>query len=172
MATGRAIYSFNLFAMNRKNRAKLYRAVLTQQIQNDEELERILKEQSRTMRNKLLFLFYYEKTVGCVAKACRLAQIKSTRTVYNWKKSDPEFANAMKDTITYTHDVLNDHAKLLAFSGNGIMIRWLLNRLHPQYMNSRRLKAAKRAGLIHGELHERVQFQTDLSGAKSAKRVI
>mgnify|MGYP003339624926 CR=1 FL=1 len=56
------------------------------------------KEQLRTSQHKKIILKSLEKTYGIVTEALRISGLKiSRRTIYEWLKNDPEFAQARQD---------------------------------------------------------------------------
>jgi len=55
-------------------------------------------QQARTLDKKQKFLeAYVDQAHGIITIACRIAGIKSRKTVYNWIKGDPDFKRAIED---------------------------------------------------------------------------
>lgn len=94
------------------------------------EAERI--EQERTAAGKKRFLEFYRKTLCHVELACKGAEVGKT-TVYEWRKTDPNFRMAMEQTIDDVPEMMEGKLKELALKGDGSMIRFWLGRRHPDY---------------------------------------
>lgn len=94
------------------------------------EAERI--EQERTTAAKKRFLEFYKKTMCHVDLAAKGAEV-TRKTVYEWRKIDPEFRMAMEQTVDDVPEMMEGKLKELALKGDGSMIRFWLGRRHPDY---------------------------------------
>jgi len=116
-----------------------YQAVLKNMSDQMDEIERLEKQQARTLKKKELFLYAYRHTNGNVSRACEHAEIKSRKTFYNWCETDPEFKKALDQVFQMKNDFAEDMLMIDILKGKGKAIRYFLSRRSPEYMPIKRV---------------------------------
>jgi len=97
-------------------------------------------QQARTLEKKIKFLEVFgDQACGMITVACKLAGIKSRKTIYNWKKDDPDFKRAMEDMDEVKYDFVHDLYTAHIARGNSSLIRHFLDHRHPAYKRKRSL---------------------------------
>lgn len=94
-------------------------------------------QQARTLDKKHRFLVAYQKTGGNIKRACEHAGIKSTKTFYNWCRSDPEFKRTLRLSLEMQQSFVMDLMMMRILKGDGAAIRWWLTKNHPDYKHAR-----------------------------------
>jgi len=90
------------------------------------------EEQERTKQKKALFLEYFSKSFGVISDVCEKIGI-SRWTYYEWKKTDPDFAEALTTHEVARNEEVEDVLFKLIRKGDGPSIRFYLERRNPIY---------------------------------------
>lgn len=75
-----------------------------------------MAKKSRTAENKAAVIEMLEKSHQCITAICKTQKI-SRDTFYRWCRTDPKFAEAVKDAAEQTKDYVED--KLMEHIKNG-----------------------------------------------------
>lgn len=102
-------------------------------LERKKKVEKLSEQQLRTLDKKHKFLVAYQSSGGNVSKACRIAGIRSRRTLYNWFKDDPDFKEAVQSTIRIQRDYMEDVLMMKVAMNHGPSIRYFLRKLHPEF---------------------------------------
>lgn len=110
----------------------------TLDIQDRFKREQMLAGQrSKTVQMKRKFLEAYDKALGNVTIACKIAGVKSRKTFYNWVETDPEFRKAIDLPAKMRVDAAEDKLMIQIHKGDGPSIRHFLSKIHPEYRTRR-----------------------------------
>jgi hypothetical protein len=90
------------------------------------------EEQERTKQKKAMFLEYFSKSFGVISDVCEKIGI-SRWTYYEWKKNDPEFAEAVATHEIARNEEVEDVLFKLIRKGDGPSTRFYLERKNPSY---------------------------------------
>jgi hypothetical protein len=103
------------------------------------------KEREMTTIRKRLFLDVWSQTLGAVKATCERTKIPR-RTYYDWMRDDPEFAQAIYGSRAAMLEDLDQLGKLQCLKGDGSMIRFYLERLHPDFKAKLKLEGGPAVG--------------------------
>jgi hypothetical protein len=106
------------------------------------------------------FLAALENT-GSVTKAAETVNMGRSN-VYQYKRSDPEFATAWEQALDIAADTLEDEARKRAFAGSDVLLMFLLKGIRPQKWRESRatIPPAELNKMIEAEL-QRIAKQKD-----------
>lgn len=128
-------------------KVNLFKWAKSRAIERYDRMERLAGQQPRTIDKKIKFIEVYSgEAFGNITRACRLADIKSRRTVYNWLRDDPNFKAALEDAMKTQYEFMMDLVKIHVLKGDKIMLRWWLSRFHPDFMTKKGFRATPEKG--------------------------
>lgn len=90
------------------------------------------KERESTIARKKVFLKIWETTLGSVKATCEKTGIGRT-TYYDWMRDDKEFAKSVREYDEKFLEDLDQTGKLQILKGDSSMIRFYLDRRHPNF---------------------------------------
>ncbi len=114
------------------------------------EIETLSQRQEResTKRNKKLFLDLLEKSRGMITLTCERAEI-SRATYYVWVKNDHAFEEAVKEVTNEKILILEDRMFGSAMQGDFKALKYLLDRLHPEFKKKPEEKKESTVHIFH-----------------------
>ena len=98
------------------------------------EIETVQKKQEREMTTarKRIFLQILEDSRGIISATCQKANI-ARATYYVWMKTDPKFKESVQEIQAAKPDMLEDRMYVLAFKGEFRAIKYLMDKIHPDF---------------------------------------
>lgn len=98
-----------------------------------QEGEKKKEEQERTRIKKKMALEIFGNIRGVITVVCKKVEI-APKTFYEWKKTDPEFAAAIREVeIERCNDIEDLLLGKIFIEHDGTSIRYWLDRKHPSY---------------------------------------
>lgn len=105
---------------------------IPEKTEEEKKQEVVKQEQERTRIKKQLFLEYLPKSFGVVGDVCEKVGINRA-TYYEWKKIDPDFAEAIAKIDAEKNDWVEDQLFKLMRKGDGPSVRFHMERRNPLY---------------------------------------